>query len=1082
MDVYSTSFSFPNFSFPSSDYHRDPYSFLQYPPLPPPNAALDQQIVGDIPQDAVHKLVAQAIATHSCVVTYSRSERGKGWNFYLSGTYQQVMAARGMIIREAPITTRIAVKVARSELLNAPSSSPSLKPEIRRRLDEIAAQLHVHISVVNTASTPQSVLRQTNGFSTNGSSMHGSFLGLETERVCELVIFGTPDTVDVARVRLLVMLDEMSGLHAEAVEIDHKLHPIIAGRKRQVIQGIQEETATNIYLPAPLQCLAGPPCPPLESPSGSGTTRLHSNIIWITGEFFNVQRARDTLVQLSLQKAKAVISREAPLVPRKLDWMITERLDDLKTYMRDNGTYINCPPVGSQTSLITVFGENRIHIQRTLRSIMQLACGFYSASFWLLPIHYNVLMPTTINPQHMPVILKRVSMTSGSEIVFKGNCFEMHGLDTQVRAAASMVLELDIIKDFNHEMRFQTELANEHRDFISGKKNGKINKIMQITNVKIKFETFNDFNFLIDLSGTDSAALAGLTMLQEELPAEISFHVPEAYHKRIIGVGGRSIQRIMKKYGVYVKFSNAEEFAALGGYADNEDNVVARTPAKNAINLENLKQSVLELVNPKDKDFIHETVSIPRKYHRTLIGEKSIFIHDIENKTNSRICFPDKEAASDIVDIYGPENQVHIATAMLLDHVLFEADMPVPPTPELGRLVPTQEFKAFIEQVKAELEVDIIAPTESMIPTSGAGSNGTSNGVGSSMIGAEPLFFRMHCQRSNSDSVATAREMLEGFLLKNNVQVYSHVTSTGHRRSDSFADAFPHFNSKLLATTTAGGGGGVPDSPDYVRNVDLAGSPDQRRVRLATSSPDVKALFHHHSPSYVYKLPEHEEQDEMRGYGGEYWPSLGPPPLRTGGIPVHRSRHREDPVKRGSDSLLDAKIKEQLTKPRSLTNRAQSLDLTLSLSRISEQASRLPPPPSPTGSTATSSPTSVTAPLFPSVYAPPNSASLGGAGNFGGGVPGVMGSINVGGSAVSTPGSGGGGSTGVIGSHRQQSSLSSLQISTLPPQSSITSAPSVASSISAAAAAAAVTAAAVASTQNQTAADEVARVISNLRL
>lgn len=159
-------------------------------------------------------------------------------------------------------------------------------------------------------------------------------------------------------------------------------------------------------------------------------------------------------------------------------------------------------------------------------------------------------------------------------------------------------------QSFQHEIRFQTELANEHRDFISGKKNGKINKIMQLTSVKIRFETFNDFNFLIDLSGNDSAALAGLTMLQEELPAEVSFHVPEAYHKRIIGVGGRSIQRIMKKYGVYVKFSNAEEFAALGGYADNEDNVIARTPAKNAINLEHLKQSVLELVSQKVRSLL----------------------------------------------------------------------------------------------------------------------------------------------------------------------------------------------------------------------------------------------------------------------------------------------------------------------------------------------------------------------------------------------------------------------------------------------------------------------------------------------
>jgi hypothetical protein len=122
---------------------------------------------------------------------------------------------------------------------------------------------------------------------------------------------------------------------------------------------------------------------------------------------------------------------------------------------------------------------------------------------------------------------------------------------------------------------------------------------MQTTNVKIKFETFNDLNFLIDISGSDSTVLSGLGLLQEELPAELSFHVPEAYHKRIIGVGGKSIQRIMKKYGVYVKFSNAEEFAALGGYNDNEDNVVARTPAKNAMNLENLKGAVMDMVNQK---------------------------------------------------------------------------------------------------------------------------------------------------------------------------------------------------------------------------------------------------------------------------------------------------------------------------------------------------------------------------------------------------------------------------------------------------------------------------------------------------
>ena len=336
-------------------------------------------------------------------------------------------------------------------------------------------------------------------------------------------------------------------------------------------------------------------------------------------------------------QSKTVISRDTVIVPRKLDWMVLDRADDLKSIMSDNATFIQFPSIGSSTSLVTVYGDHRVNVQRTIRGIMQLvctldfvvlyycltphnqACQYYVASFWLLPIQFNVLLPpATLNSSQVTTLLKQISLTTGAEVVFKSMCFEMHGLEYEVRAAVNMILDLDLVKvrvylfpnifttlycsklqAFHHEIRFQVELANEHREFISGKKNGKINKIMQSTSVKIKFETFNDHNFLIDLSGSDASILAGLTLLQEELPAEISFHVPEAYHKRIIGIGGRNIQRIMKKYGVYVKFSNAEEFAALGGYNDNEDNVVARTPSKNAINLDNLKQSVMEIVNPK---------------------------------------------------------------------------------------------------------------------------------------------------------------------------------------------------------------------------------------------------------------------------------------------------------------------------------------------------------------------------------------------------------------------------------------------------------------------------------------------------
>jgi hypothetical protein len=45
----------------------------------------------------------------------------------------------------------------------------------------------------------------------------------------------------------------------------------------------------------------------------------------------------------------------------------------------------------------------------------------------------------------MQPILKRISHVTGAEVVFKSNCFEMHGLEQEVRAAVMMVLELEIV-------------------------------------------------------------------------------------------------------------------------------------------------------------------------------------------------------------------------------------------------------------------------------------------------------------------------------------------------------------------------------------------------------------------------------------------------------------------------------------------------------------------------------------------------------------------------------------------------------------------------------------------------------------
>jgi hypothetical protein len=106
MDVYTCSFTYPRRSrhlhslvdFPRSDV-RGPTSADSFPNSHP-NGLPDISAAQDA--DAVQKLAMMAMTLHGCHVSYFL-EQGRSWNFQITGAYQQVMVARGMILKECPI-------------------------------------------------------------------------------------------------------------------------------------------------------------------------------------------------------------------------------------------------------------------------------------------------------------------------------------------------------------------------------------------------------------------------------------------------------------------------------------------------------------------------------------------------------------------------------------------------------------------------------------------------------------------------------------------------------------------------------------------------------------------------------------------------------------------------------------------------------------------------------------------------------------------------------------------------------------------------------------------------------------------
>ena len=223
-------------------------------------------------------------------------------------------------------------------------------------------------------------------------------------------------------------------------------------------------------------------------------------------------------------------------------------------------------------------------------------------------------------------MLSDICANSDADVSFDKLTFTITGSDDAVKAALMVISEIRFVTRSQYQIRVKIELANEHKEFVSGKKNGKINKIMGQSSVQIIFDGFNEYNFNIDVCGANYEAMkSGLSLVEQEMPASISFHVPDQYHKRIIGIGGQHIQRIMKKHSVFVKFSNAMDRGGVGREDDDikVDNVICRTPARNAQNLELVKSEILDMVDRVDSEFTSQTVNVDRLYHRQLIARLS---------------------------------------------------------------------------------------------------------------------------------------------------------------------------------------------------------------------------------------------------------------------------------------------------------------------------------------------------------------------------------------------------------------------------------------------------------------------------
>ncbi|KAK5112271.1 hypothetical protein LTR62_004432 [Meristemomyces frigidus] len=691
-------------------------------------------------------------------------------NVCIGGEAEVVHKMRAKVLNETPITLRREIIDIDREIV-FPKSQDGARADILHHMDDIADKTKADIFLLESKSRRKD---------SESASFNGAIEKSMDKRL-QIHVYGDMECCENAKTRLLIMIDQILQRQVDTIRLELSLHTLISGRHRRNVKMIESATGTAIYFPPMFPTVFG------YVPPGSVPLRGRDEII-ITGE------SMDMILQAKKRLHDLVVStktfiKDVQITTSKVDYILLERLDKIRRIIEANGSYVLLPPLGNHSGVLRVQATDILNVERTVREIMGLAGQFYSASWWVTHPDPSQRQPT---PSDIRAMLPDICINSGAEITFEKLNFHINGSDDAVKAAMSIINTLPFVKKAQSTLRVKVELANEHKEFVSGKKNGKINKIMSQSNVQIVFDGFNEYNFYIDVRGAQyEATKNGLDLVELEMPASISFHVPDQYHKRIIGIGGQHIQRIMKKYSVFVKFSNAMDRGGIGKDDDDikVDNVICRTPARNADNLELVKQEIMDMVEKVDAEFVSEHIPVDRLYHRELVARMPE-IEELEKKWNCKVTFPGTEQASDMITVSGPEYQVPQAVDEFLGMVPETHEIEFPTTEELSAYLRSDEFtKERLQKLKDQyvVEAAVLEPKHER--------------HGDKEVLVER--FTLSYTRNNAGGLKDAIDFLLLPFLGKGLAVDDVKGAIPRPKSDSFEDNMPYFESKLLQQTPA---------------------------------------------------------------------------------------------------------------------------------------------------------------------------------------------------------------------------------------------------------------------------------------
>ncbi|KAH3683346.1 hypothetical protein WICPIJ_005669 [Wickerhamomyces pijperi] len=542
------------------------------------------------------------------------------------------------------------------------STTGSLDEELQSKLDQLAKFCNVEIIISDKILN----------FNYHPAT---SFTNAGSGRDLSLYILGSTDDTIFAEMRIRMLLDHEVGLFVESVELPLSLLPLLGGVEFGNFKSVAKEALVNIYLPTTL--------PELFKQDGKLGHDL--NLIFLSGSEIQVLLAKKQISDMIRDILDELYFKEISVLQFKKDYIVANYKNELSSIMYKYGVFIQLPAFGADECAVRFQGNSSEIIELAIQDFIGLTNNVYLGNIWFhkedfgdgnhgnsgsfkaSDLRFSGDAELKAEIQQI-VYLSQTSIHANKST----NSYEMIGTKEEILTCfENFQYSCDKFGTDKVSMSLKIELGLIHHEFISGKKNGKISKIMNNSpTTKIQFEKSNEYNMIIELrSGAFTDLFNSFNELQLEFPSEIKFHIPEAFHRQIIGTGGSIIQTIMRKYNVFVKFSNSYDLKSNFKNHVRFENVIIRCPFKNSSNIP-LVQHELEqlLVTNEAKHYTNTFVRISVGQYNLLDFNK---IQEIEKKSSTYIKFPklfEPYLKFKEIEILGIDNNSITASKALLEN------------------------------------------------------------------------------------------------------------------------------------------------------------------------------------------------------------------------------------------------------------------------------------------------------------------------------------------------------------------------------------------------------------------------------